>query len=145
MVFHLLGMFGAQLKEDYELDKQKQDAKKMSKADFIKKWGKIHREGAKAWTPVEVPMGEYYDQIKRETKGWEQRESDALKLSREAFIKKHSNTLTYTLDTLETKFVTRKKYEELWKKKVISKPPESIKDTEYACGLYWDSIRKNKE
>ena len=144
MVFHLLGMFGAQLMEDHELDKKKQDAKKMSKADFIKKWGKIHREGAKYWTPLETPMGEYYDKIKRETKGWDERESDALKLSKEAFVKKHTNILRY-IQNHETIFVTRKKYEELWKKKVISKPPESIKDTEYACGLYWDSIRKNKE
>ena len=64
MVFHLLGMGFGKLKEADELLEKAKNVERMSKKDFIKKWGELHIEGGHGFdSPIKVPMGEYYDQI----------------------------------------------------------------------------------
>ena len=83
MVFNLLGIGLTKLMENDENLKKAQDAEKMSKKDFVKKWGEVHIISAGMISSIKVPMGDYYDQIQRFNGYGKKRCDDALKLSKE--------------------------------------------------------------
>ena len=145
MVFHLLGMGLSKMMEADKEDKKKQDVEKMSKKEFIKKWGELHVEGGHGFdSPINKPMGDHYDYLKKSNKFDKKHISDALKLSKEVFIKKYINYEIFTNDKYETTRVTIKEYEKLIKEGKANSL-ESIENRKHSCGKEWEFINKEKK